>query len=218
MNAVAVIVPVMRRPQNAAPFMRSLVLTTEQATVYAIADGDDIDTANAWREAGAIVITSTGTSFAIKVNDGYRATSEPWLFVVGDDVQFHAGWLGNALGHADGFDVIGTNDLLTGRVVTGQHATHFFVRRTYIDTVGASWDGPGVVCHEGYRHWFVDDELVGAARQRGVWRSALCSIVEHLHPLNGTAPTDEVYMLGQSHATQDHQLFVGRAGAYGLAI
>jgi len=218
LTAVAVIVPVMRRPQNAAPFMRSLVLTTEQATVYAIADADDTDTADAWRDAGATVITSTGTTFAVKVNDGYRATSEPWLFIVGDDVRFHPGWLSNALGHADGFDVVGTNDLLTGRVVTGQHATHFFLRRTYVDTVGASWDGPGVVCHEGYHHWFVDDELVGAARQRGVWRSALCSIVEHVHPLNGGAPTDEVYELGQSHATEDQLTWTERARAHGLAV
>jgi hypothetical protein len=208
----------MRRPQNAAPFMRSLVLTTEQATVYAIADADDTETADAWRDAGATVITSTGTSFAIKVNDGYRATDEPWLFIVGDDVRFHPGWLANALGHADGFDVIGTNDLLTARVVTGQHATHFFVRRSYVDTIGASWDGPGVVCHEGYHHWYVDDELVNSARQRGVWRSALCSIVEHVHPLNGSALTDEVYELGQSYAANDQRLFRERAGAHGLAV
>lgn len=208
----------MRRPHHAVPFMRSLTLTTEQATVYAIADDDDTDTADAWRDAGATVITSTGTTFAIKVNDGYRATLEPWLFVVGDDVAFHAGWLANALSHADGFDVIGTNDLLTGRVVTGQHATHFFVRRSYVDTVGASWDGPGVVTHEGYRHWFVDDELVNAARQRGTFYPALCSIVEHKHPLNGSAPTDEVYRLGESHADQDRALFVQRARAHGLAV
>jgi hypothetical protein len=70
---VAVIVPVLRRPQNAAPFMRSLLLTTEQCTVYAIADDDDVETADAWRSAGATVVPSTGTTFAIKVNDGFRA-------------------------------------------------------------------------------------------------------------------------------------------------
>ena len=218
MSIVAVIVPVLHRPQNAAPFMRSLLLTTERATVYAIADADDTDTADAWRDAGATVITSTGTTFAIKVNDGYRATSEPWLFIVGDDVAFHAGWLTNALGHADHASVIGTNDLCTGRVVTGQHATHFLVDRDYIDAVGASWDGPGVVCHEGYRHWFVDDELVGAAKQRGVWFPALCSIVEHLHPVVGKAEEDDVYELGRRYSAEDRALFIQRARTHGLAF
>lgn len=198
--------------------MRSLLLTTERATVYAIADAHDLETTEAWHDAGAQVVTSTGTSFAVKVNDGYRATTEPWLFVVGDDVRFHPGWLSNALGHAAHFSVIGTNDLCTGRVVTGQHATHFLIARDYVDTVGASWDGPGVVCHEGYRHWFVDDELVGAAKQRGVWFPALCSIVEHLHPLVGKAVEDDVYELGRRHAAQDQQTFTERAKAHGLAV
>jgi hypothetical protein len=52
--------------------------------------------------------------------------------------------------------------------------------------VGASWDGPGIVCHEGYRHWFVDDEITVAAQLRGVFQAALGSHVEHLH--NGSVP------------------------------
>lgn len=198
--------------------MRSLLLTTERAQVYAIADADDIATAEAWADAGAQVVTSTGSSFAIKVNDGYRATWHPWLFVVGDDVQFHPGWLGHALHHGEHFSVIGTNDLATGRVVTGQHATHFLISREYVDTVGASWDGPGVVCHEGYHHWFVDDEIVSAAKQRGVWFPALCSIVEHMHPIVGKAAEDDVYELGRRHATQDQQRYIERARAHGLAV
>jgi hypothetical protein len=212
MASVAVIVPVLRRPHHAAPFMRSLLLTTDDANVYAVADIDDTDTRTAWVDAGATVLDSTGSSFAHKVNDGYRATSEPWLFFVGDDVAFHVGWKANALHHATetGAQVIGTNDLATGRVVTGQHATHFFIRRAYVDAVGASWDGPGVVAHEGYHHWFVDDEIVNVAKQRGVWTSALCSIVEHLHPIAGKAPDDDVYRLGQSFAKQDEATWTER--------
>lgn len=218
MASVAVIVPVLRRPHHAAPFMRSLLLTTDDANVYAVADADDIDTRDAWADAGATVLTSSGTSFAHKVNDGYRATREPWLFFVGDDVTFHVGWKSHAMHHAaeTGALVVGTNDLATGRVVTGQHATHFFIRRDYIDSIGASWDGPGVVAHEGYHHWFVDDEIVNAAKQRGVWCAAMCSVVEHLHPIVDKAPEDEVYELGRSRANEDRATFMRRAGAHGL--
>jgi hypothetical protein len=74
-----------------------------------------------------------------------------------------------------------------------------------------------VVAHEGYRHWFVDDEIVTAAKQRGVWAMSLASKVEHLHPLFGKAENDATYELGQSAAKEDHKLFRGRLKAYAPA-
>lgn len=205
----AVIVPVLRRPQNAKPFMTSLRATTGLATVYAVANHDDPETAKAWEAAGAEVLYADGISFASKVNAGYGQTSEPWLFITGDDVRFHPGWLDHA--QAVGADVVGTNDLGNPRVVRGEHATHMLIRRDYADQVGASWDGPGSICHEGYRHWYVDDEIVTAARMRGVFAHAPGSIVEHLHPAWGKGAQDDVYELGQSSQAVDQALFVERA-------
>lgn len=221
-DEVAVIVPVMRRPQNAKPFMESLRATSGLARVYAVCDLDDESTAYAWANAGATVLyyeagypESAGT-FAQKMNHGLRETREPWLFLVGDDVRFHAGWLDHAqhVARTTGAKVIGTNDLGNPRVVNGDHATHLLIARDYINTVGASWDGPGVVAHEGYRHWFVDDEIVTAAKQRGVWAMAHASRVEHLHPLFGKGADDEVYRLGQSHAEADKKLFESRLATH----
>lgn len=218
MSSVAIIVPVLRRPRNALPFMQSLSLTTDDVAVYAVADADDIATREAWIEVGATIVDSTGISFPCKVNDGYRATTEPWLFIVGDDVRFHMGWKQIALQRAEetGCQVIGTNDLTNPRVTAGQHATHFFIYRNYIDTFGASLDGPGIVCHEGYRHWYVDDEIVGLAQQRRTFFSALDSIVEHIHPAVGKAERDDVYHLGESKAVEDGALFNERRRIYGL--
>lgn len=214
---VAVIVPVMKRPQNAEPFMRSLRASTGLATVYAIGDEDDEETLCAWSDAGAHVrLSPRGRSFAAKVNHGYEHTTEPWIFIVGDDVKFQRGWLDHAQHVARVFDakVVGTNDLGTDRVRAGEHATHLLIARDYIDKQGASWDGPGVVAHEGYRHWFVDDEIVNAAKERGVWATALASVVEHLHPLFGKAEDDPVYRKGKAHAAQDQKLFQARLKAY----
>ena len=214
-DEVAVIVPVLRRPQNAALFMRSLRASTGLATCYAIADADDVDTIDAWSDAGAEVIIGDAVTFARKVNLGYSKTTEPWLFLTGDDVKFHPGWLDHAQHVASILEanVVGTNDLGNPRVMAGEHATHLLVRRSYVDEVGASWDGPGVVTHEGYRHWFPDDEVVLAARQRGVWQMALGSIVEHMHPIWGKAEMDQVYELGQSYAEADKALFQQRLAA-----
>jgi len=224
---VAVVVPVLGRPQHAEPFMRSLRASTGLATCYAVVDEDcaDGDAIEAWRAAGAVLVPSErggweefgqkhGT-FAQKVNTAYRQTTEPWLLLVGSDVTFHPGWLDHALHVADVLQgsVIGTNDLANARVMAGEHAVHMLIRRSYIDEVGASWDGPKVVAHEGYRHNFVDDEIVTAARQRGVWQPALGAVVEHHHPVFGKAPDDEVYQLGQSHWETDWELHKQRLKA-----
>jgi hypothetical protein len=218
---VAVIVPVLKRPQNAEPFMRSLRASTGLATAYAIAEEGDEETAKAWEVAGAVVVRSDSHhTFAEKVKLGYQVTSNlaeppPWLFLAGDDVHFHPGWLDHAQHVANMLhgDVVGTNDLANERVMSGDHATHLLIRRSYVDAVGASWDGPGVVCHEGYRHNFVDDEIVTAAKQRGVWQMSLGSVVEHRHPVFNTAEDDEVYQLGGSSFEADRKVFQARLAA-----
>lgn len=206
---VAVLVPVMKRPHNAEPFMRALRASTGLADVYAIYDADDTATRDAWATAGATVIESTGPRFGTKINDGYRATTEPWVFLVGDDARCKPGWLDHAqyASTATGAAVIGTNDLANPRVMRGEHATHILIARDYIDEHGASWDGPKTVCHEGYRHWYVDDEIVTVAKSRGTFMAALGSRVEHLHPIWGTAENDDVYKLGQHYADTDRRLF-----------
>lgn len=212
-DETAVIVPVLRRPEHAAPFMASLRASTGLATCYAVVQDGDDEAEKAWAAAGAVIVPSGDrTTFAQKVNDGYRASLEPWLFLVGSDVRFHPGWLDHAqaIGNTYEAHLVGTNDLGNPRVMAGAHATHMLVRRSYVDEVGASWDGPGVVCHEGYRHWFVDDELVTAAKLRDVWQMAIGSIVEHLHPLWGKGENDDVYELGQSHGDHDRQVFQAR--------
>jgi GT2 family glycosyltransferase len=209
---VAVIVPVMRRPQNAAPFMRSLRASTGLATVYAVAQREDVETAEAWRTAGAQVLYCDEPGFAPKVNVGYRETSEPWLLLAGDDVKFHPGWLDHALLVAEMHDasVIATNDMANPSVVAGVHATHPLIRRSYIDESGASWDGPKTVAHEGYHHGWVDNEWSVKAQQEGVFAAALASVVEHLHPAVDKGVVDEVYKRGVAHSDKDARLFQRR--------
>jgi hypothetical protein len=213
----AVIVPTVGRPGNAAAFMESFTASgaAPLATVYAVADED---AAQAWRDAGAEVIIWDGGppgTFAERSNLGYRETSEPWLLLAGDDVKFHPGWLDQAqFAAGEGVSVVGTNDLHNPRVTAGDHSPHPLIRRAYVDEVGASWDGPKNVCHEGFKHWFVDDEVVTAAKQRGVWAMAFHSKVEHLHPLWGLAEDDATYALGREHVAADRELFKTRRAAH----
>lgn len=224
---VAVIVPVAKR-DNALPFLRSLAdsLTARQqqrrqVRVYVMTDWDDEATLSAWIDAAAIYpncffdeyhYLRTMGSFAEKINRGFEISKAPWLLLVGDDVQFHRGWLDQAMATAaeTGAAVVGTNDLGNPAVIAGAHATHMLIRREYIEQQGASLDGPGIVCHEGYRHWYVDNEIVEMARVRGVWAPCLTAHIEHLHPLFGKGQVDEVYMIGQQAAEADKALWLAR--------
>jgi hypothetical protein len=212
---VDVIVPVLHRPQNVKPFMESLRASTGLARAWFVCEeGDDVQ-ADEVSAYGGNVLFHSGT-FAQKANfafDRLSAESEAkWVFLAGDDVKFRPGWLDHCFEVARryGAKVIGTNDLANPRVMRGEHATHMLVEREYVMEKGASWDGPGVLCHEGYHHWFVDDELVSVAKQHGVFQVALGSEVEHVHPMIGKAPNDDVYDRGAAKSDEDEKLFKAR--------
>jgi hypothetical protein len=232
----AVLVPVLGRPWQAMRFMgslrASLDVDQDQALVHAIADLDDTATLAAWQAAGARVDifdprarpdghpwagSGRPGSFAEKANLGYRSTRLPWLALVGDDVAFHPGWLQAAQQAAEeaAADVVGLGDVPGGlgsaRLGSGVHACHLLLRRRYVEALGGGWDGPGVLCHEGYWHWCVDDEIVAAAKRRQRWTFAAGAVVEHLHPAwHPEVALDRTYALGHQQTTQDLARFAAR--------
>lgn len=212
---IAVVVPVLNRPRAAAPFMASWELTGGPASshVYAVASPDDCRTATAWRNAGATVLVSDrGPTYAQKVNYALEATSEPWLLLLGDDVRFHDGWAGAALAAGATAPVVSTNDL--GRTDLDRLAIHPMFSRDYLEQRGASFDGPGLIAHEGYRHWYVDREWSYLALERDVLTYAPDCHIEHLHPIHGKAAMDDTYRLGQAEATADARLWAQRERQY----
>jgi hypothetical protein len=143
-----------------------------------------------------VKVTDDRPSFAQKVNDVYRRTEAEWLLLVGDDVEWRDGWLDAALTTAreTGALVVGTND--GGMQARAEMSPHPLIARSYVDEVGASWDGPGIVAHEGYRHNYVDREILTAAQQRGVYAFSHRSLVRHLHHGQGINPVDSTYEVG----------------------
>lgn len=217
-GSVAVIIPALNRPANVAPLAATFKATGADlvANLYFVCDDDDMDQIRAVKEAGATVLPATrGTTFAQKVNAAYDQTVEPWLFICGDDVRFCPGWIDAARELSARFDVIGTNDTVTPgkgnpRVAAGAHADHFFVRRAYVDEQGASLGGK--VCHEGYRHFYTDVEIVELAKARGVFSPCLESVVDHIHPdLHETVPVDATYQQGWSSRATDEAEWRKRA-------
>lgn len=193
MTDVAILVPVLNRPHRVQPVMDSVAENTPEPyrLLFIANEGDRLEH-KALEQAGAdfIVVAPVRRPYAKKINSGYRATTEPFLFSAADDVAFHKHWLERAVSlMTSGICVVGTNDLQYVGALEGWHATHSLFRRSYIDVEGTI-DQPGYVLNEGYLHAYCDLEFTETARARGVYRHATDSIVEHLHHKNGKRPRD----------------------------
>ena len=234
----AVIVPVLARPDNVAPLVRSFVNSHADARLYFVVDEHDTAEVDAVRSA---VVDNPGTvcmilmplapvddhygpqptSFAQKVNYGVKVTAEPWLLVIGDDVTFSRGWMQNALNSAEktGKRFLSTNDMANPHVRSGLHCIHPFVFREYIETVGVTFDGtPGVLACEEYRHGFVDNEWTVKARHDGEYYFAYDAIVRHHHPVfDRSVKMDATYQRGQATTNVDGETYRRRLARYLLS-
>lgn len=222
---VAILVPVLDRPAHVAPLVNSLRESRAAARLYFIATLDDqaelaACRAEAERDPGfvrVLVVPTSRRSWAKKINDGIRRTTESWLLLAADDIRFHSGWADEAIKIANahpGAGVIGTNDLGHRGTIEGWHSTHPIVSRKYARELGSIDDRRQFV-HEGYRHNFADTEIVATAKLRDAYVHAPLAIVEHLHPLWKKSKTDSTYALGRKHLREDRQLFALRTQKFG---
>lgn len=206
--SLAILVPVLRRPQNVAPLLDSIAQTTPQPhRVLFICDPGDVIEQDAIALAGGWMI-SPGGRYASKIRAGVAATSESLLFLAADDLRFRPLWFEHASAAlTDTCQVVGVNDGL--RRARPNHATHFLMTRQY--ALEPAIDGtPGPLC-ERYHHSFVDDELIATATKRGVYQYESRSHVDHHHWMNHRAPDDEVYHLGRIQFRRDRKLYQQRA-------
>lgn len=201
---LAILVPVLNRPQNVKPLLASIRETTPQARVLFICDPDDVAEQAAIASAGGLMI-SPGGSYAAKINAGVVATSEPLLLFAADDIRPRAAWLDAARARmTGGVQIVGLNDWVD-RPARPEQATHFLVTRAAA-ALPCIDGAPGPLC-ETYGHWYCDDELVATARKRGMYAYCPEAVVEHLHPMTGGAPDDETYLKGRSTARIDFKRF-----------
>lgn len=212
MAEVAIVVPLLRRPWRVAPLLESIDHNTTGHQVVFACTPTDTATVDAVREAGhepLLVRQEPKGDYARKIQAGIDATDTPFVFTGADDLRFHPGWFEAAKAKmTHGVGVVGTRDLCNQRVERGDHGTHFLVARWYCDL--GTIDGDPHLFHHGYVHEFVDDELVGTAKKRGAWAHAPDSIVEHLHPQAGKAPTDDLYAAQRSRMGRSRALYLRR--------
>lgn len=212
---LVIIVPMLHRSHRVDPLIESIREATDVehrvmfvgtlgdvAVIDAITRHDDVDL--------ELIEPNTVGDYAKKINHGYRATTEPYLFLGADDLRFHPGWFQAAVRHMSArVGVVGTQDRCNTRVKRGVHATHSLVARSYVDAHGTI-DEPGKVLHEGYVHEFVDDEFIATAKRRHAFLFEHRSVVEHLHPMVGKAPWDPMYAAQRTRMVVDRATFQQR--------
>lgn len=196
---LAILVPVLRRPHRVAPLLTSIRQATPgHPRIIFIADADDEPELAELRRHLDYGVTDLGVielpppvNYATKINVAVRETTEPLVFLGADDLEFHAGWLEAAKAKLEpGIGVVGVNDLANERVMRGELATHSLVTRDYAEL--GKIDGPELL-HPEYPHEYVDREFTETAIARGAFAYAPDAVVEHLHPMVGKAPLDDLY-------------------------
>lgn len=215
---VAVLVPLYERTLHIDRLAKNLAHVTPSATLYLrIVPEVTPDFDHTWNMK---TVPSKTTRYPEGINELARIAAKDghkWLFIGADDLDFKPGWFDEAkrVAYAENAYVIGTNDLCNPRVIAGEHATHFLVRREYL-TVG-TLDKPNELMSEAYLHSFVDDEIRLTAIARGAYAHAGKSIVEHLHPLTGKSEWDSTYERGSGgdNFTIDEATFNERMARFG---
>lgn len=218
LSVVAILVPVLARPQRVDPLLASIRSGTAPGAfvVCFIATATDEDELGAISErlgpddVRLFVVPPEQEGYARKINYGFAHTTEEWVFTGADDLRFHPGWLDACLAihqttHAC---VIGTDDLGNAMVRQGRHSTHSLVNRDY-GACGTIDDSSKLLC-ELYDHNGVDVEFVETAKWRGTFAFASDAKVEHLHHLWGHGERDETYRKGDRAVSADRQLLAQR--------
>lgn len=182
-------------------------------TITFVVESDDYPSIEAVKRNGLDYVINQGSkNYAGAINTAYKMSQSEFLFCGSDDLNFHDGWdLELTKVIDEWFDVYGTNDLFNPYVLAGAHATHYLVRRRYLDEIGGVIDrGPQSFLNDDYDHNFTDTEFVWTAKARTKFRPVLSSVVEHNHWGAQKASQDATYLKGMQKIQLDRDLYLSR--------
>ena len=118
MNEIAIVIPTMGRARLLFPLVWNIAKTTPAGIfqIYFVVnmdDSDDVSTRCIGMDGPVQMVLTEKHGYPKAVNVGVRASDEPLIAIVNDDVKFHDGWwdgLRKAL--LPCVSVIATNDLV----------------------------------------------------------------------------------------------------------
>lgn len=211
--SIAILVPTLGRPDALVPLAENVAATTprDAYSLIFVLDHSDKASLEAAKKAPCSRYVFCDGTYPVKINAGYRASNEPFVLPVADDVVFHDGWFEKAMSAFEpGIEVLGTNDL-TPMTADQSHATMPIITRAYIEAVGCVWQESGVVFCEQYHHNAVETEVCQLAQHRRVWKFDPTVHIEHRHHAWGTREADDTDRKGNMvNFDEDMTLFARR--------
>ena len=219
-SRVAVLVPTFKRANKLAALLENIQERTQMPhRVYFVLEREDVASIEAAHDLRAEIIFNEGRgSYASCINTGYRRTTEPFLILAADDVRFGRDAIAAALAMMvdDSIGILGALDPL--HEDQDDHATHYLVRRAYIEEQGGTMDSKGCVLFD-YGHAYTDVEAVHVAKVRNAYKFCPEFIVYHDHPgwvgggaVDESSPLfDEVYKKGNAALADDLAVFALRS-------
>jgi len=215
-EGIAIVIPVLGRPERAAPLADSIRRSTNvpYSLLFILSPDDPANATYIQSGAYHVVEWEPGPGdFARKTNRGLAETAEEFIFCGATDLTFQPGWAEAALATAEstGAGVIGTWDGANPAVKAGKHSTHSLVRRSYAEDPGCVAGETSSIYWTGYDHQCVDNELIELAQARGEWAFCPSSKVLHHHPFyDRTVRMDATYKKALEKGKEDRILFMRR--------
>ena len=213
--SVAIIIPTFKRAANLRRIIENVeAVTIGNYAIYFVIESDDTSTTEELATISdprvKVIVNSGPKTYPGAINTAFCNTREPLFFCGSDDVRFYPEWLANAV-QLMGKDVgvVGTNDLHHPEVLSGSTATHFLVKRNYIEKMGGVIGEKRTVLFN-YHHNFSDTEFIETAKMRQMFKPCLSSVVEHEHWSFGKATMDETYEKSWSTFEVDRVIFSQR--------
>lgn len=213
MADLGILIPTLRRSEKLAGIVRDLRENTATPfRVYFIAEEWDEPTFDVLEELAdeqIVAVIGDYGSCAKAYNAGFKAATEPHLFLGNDDLDWPEGWEIPALDLVkSGTPIVGVNE---GH---GRLTCFSMVERDYILRESGVYDQPSTLCHP-YASQYVDTELADYAKHRGVWGETLEGGVIHRHHEWGEAdPNHPNYVKARQTVQQDYELYRRRREAW----
>lgn len=211
---LGIIVSTLWRPQILAWFMQTIAKTTPPVFRFypSIWKEDDATLLKIKYELSnlypdLVTVRCAEKSTNIKINEAYYQTTEPFVLIAADRVEFKPGWYehcSNLLRQDPKLQVIGIrNEIETDT------SSAFLVRRGYEGVI----DAPNKLFNDSYEHEFADTEFKETAKHRGVFHQtgAECTVFHHTSRFPGSRfPADATVLRSHERHDECRRLFHSR--------
>lgn len=201
MKQIAILIPTYHRQEKLLGLVNNINQTSTEVETYFIITPDDVGTKIVLEQLGQKIFVVDG-EYGKAINEGYKLTSEPFVFCGADDIEFTKGWDKLLLRSIEGFSITGGIDNWQVSQ-SGVHISHPLIRRSYVEDVGTVLGCKGVIYNPDKFHYHIDIEVEQLAWHRGVINVNRNCIIHHHHFVNGQAENDVTYQRSAKNLEHD---------------